>query len=189
LLFDLLEVIKMLSRRPSPLRWILLGNGATLAQNRSYGNILQLIRTWWDDHMPHVGPLYVWDMNARDCGLPQQRHRLFLVALDREVELAGGVPLPPQPMAPVRLEDFLLQVLPDEKVNYALTVKQRENLHTYHKQFSAHDSEEQLAVIDVGRSPDNNFNSRLHVGRCPTLTTSNVYLHVLSKNKVQGMTR
>jgi site-specific DNA-cytosine methylase len=186
LLFDTLRVIKHLSERPGrPLKWIILENVKALCHNTRAGNVLHDVKEWWAEHMAGWTSLAVWVLNARDFGLAQQRDRVFLIAFSRDVVDAVGFPEPPAKLPPVHLKEFLAE--PGELSldgSSGLTVQQRVNLHEYSALYDKVSQESEFAVVDVGRSLDkSNFNNRLHLDYCPTLTCSNVYLHVLSKQK------
>lgn len=182
-----LGMIKGLSHRRRKLRWIVLENVVAIGYNRAGGNALHEIMQWWSENMPHWTELAVWILDAQDFGLAQRRRRCFLVAFESDfASVVGGLPAEPAKMEKVSLSDFLLDHAPNGRFfNHGLSELQRTNLAEYEQVFGESDcADSELAVVDISRSPKSrSFNNRVHAGYCPTLTTQNRYLQVMSKNQ------
>ena len=71
-----LYMIKELAGRPRrPLRWALIENVESITYDRRWGNLWKQMQEWWVETMPGWTPLWLQLMNARWCGLPQNRPR------------------------------------------------------------------------------------------------------------------
>jgi len=139
--------------------------------------------------------LHKFEMNTRDCGLPQSRPRVYLVGLPDEIQGHAVTSLPAQ--MPGASEMFPLHEFLDPRIPCTppTTPQQKSNLLQYEEALKEKppaysDGEEtQLSIcaFDVTRDmTKKNINAKYN-GVCPTLTTSNTGLWLIFHGKYKGV--
>ena len=126
----------------------------------------------------------VHKLKAMDYGLPQSRTRVFLVGVRKAV--FGDQPPTPLPAWDRNAElcDFLSARAPNTD-RASLTSNMQHNLGVHEGTLKMMLQQQKLGEKDivsvcVDRSPTKKWKPKLHINRIPTLTTSNVYIFVMS---------
>eukprot|EP00959_Pyramimonas_sp_CCMP1952_P238929 4993019-Pyramimonas_sp.AAC.1 len=197
---DLLDLIKHLARQAEGLRlrWVVLESVWSITYTHEGGeNNLLRIRHWWLSNMPDWTDFSVIRMDARDSGMAQRRDRAFLISFQKDfAQVTGTIDCPPAAMDHGRLEDVLEDVEPNH-VERGVTALQEDSIVNYldkfknmgrgnifkTRWFDSKYPDSDLAIVDASRRPTSEpgFGNKVHVGYCPTLTTQNRFLVVLSR--------
>ena len=131
-------------------------------------------------------PEFSWDistMSAVDYLLPQNRQRAFLRGM-RVVFCGGTMPAPVPPLGSRKLTEVLLKRIPNTDVT-TMTESIQTNIAAMEKLVHKHKCEAKLKGVSVvvfhaDRNKDKTFSTTYMKDCCPTLTTNNRYLFVLS---------
>jgi site-specific DNA-cytosine methylase len=193
-LFRTLEAAKSLDAEGKLLA-IVLENSPSLLATRPSGNFFDAIADWWAKEMKHWTAFDCWAIDAKHCGLPTNRKRLFLVAcplkvrciiaaLDPTREFVGHTPfvMPPKEHQAV-LDDFLDEDLCgfDTSTTSELWPKMRENAKAWRKLFTKmikDNPDVKYATVDLSRDPNSNFKAYLTPNMVMSPTTQNRYMAV-----------
>ena len=145
---------------------------------------------WWTENMPHWTDLRLQLVNARNCGLPQNRPRAMIYSHCKVYdEVVGAMPEDPVVLPELDLEDFLAAVA-DLKMIKRLTDHtdlQQQNLDRFNHRFEemiiqqGFSSDQDIhAIVDASRKGSvGSYKSSIAWDYCPTLTTHNSTLFLL----------
>jgi site-specific DNA-cytosine methylase len=174
---------------------VVLENSPSLLATRPSGNFFDSIAAWWAKEMPHWTAFDCWEIDAKHCGLPTNRKRLFLLAcplkvcdilfaLDPSREFTGHTPfvMPLQKQQPV-LGYFLDRDLRGftTGAKSELSPKMRENAKAWRKLFTQmvkDNPDVEYATVDLSRDPNRNFKAYLTPNMVMSPTTQNRYMAV-----------
>ena len=183
LFYEQLRMVKVLSRRKRPLRWVVMENVESIL------GYLEPIQNWWSENMPHWTELQTLSVDCADCNLPHRRRRVFLVVFDSAVLMhAGGAKISDmkvRKMPRVDLEDWLDESGTSALVRGGLSRAMMINAEGYTKRMEER-GVKHLCVVDVSRSPTGGFNNEPAINLSQPLTTKNAYLYIIRPPEVES---
>ena len=180
--FRLLDVIEMLSKRPRPLKWIMLENVRAFAMQRARGNAFNALMQIWEARLPAFTSLQLWSVSANiHSGVPMSRGRSMMISVARDMEEVAGTPDMPREIPPEPLENFLLEA---ESLPQRLLGTHLPTIAHYRRLFKSSnyaDSASNLAVFDASRKVHCKWRQSLSVGCMPCIRTHTNSYFVVSR--------